>query len=101
MQRLVILGTGGNAQDVLDVVEAINAATPTWEIAGFLDDARSPGIRHLGFEVLGPLCTASRHANSSYFINGIGSDRSFLRRPEILGSTGVSVDRFATLVHPS
>lgn len=101
MQRLVILGTGGNAHDVLDVVEAINAAAPTWEIAGFLDDARPPGIRHLGFEVLGLLCTASRYANSAYFINVIGSDRSYWRRPEILGSTGLSPDRFATLVHPA
>jgi sugar O-acyltransferase (sialic acid O-acetyltransferase NeuD family) len=101
MQRLVILGTGGSAHDVRDIVEAINARTPTWEIAGFLDDARPQGIPHHGFEVLGSLGTASRYANSSYFINVIGSDRSYRRRPEILDLTGLSANRFATLVHPA
>ena len=61
---LVILGTGGSAYDVLDVVEAINAAAPTWEVVGFLDDARPPGTRHLGLEVLGPLREAARFADA-------------------------------------
>src|SRR4051812_33313301 len=51
---LLILGTGGSAHDVLDVVEAINAVAPTWGVAGFLDDNRPPGTRHLGLEVFGP-----------------------------------------------
>lgn len=42
---LVILGTGGSACDVLDIVGGLNAQTPTWELAGFLDDARPPGSR--------------------------------------------------------
>jgi len=42
-QALVILGTGGSAYDVLDIVEAINANRPTWRVAGFLDDARPKG----------------------------------------------------------
>lgn len=96
---LVILGTGGNAYDVLDVVEAINAASPTWAVAGFLDDARPPGSRHLGLEVLGPLHEAGRLVGHS-FVNAIGSDRSFRRLPEILAATGLPSDRFATLVHP-
>ena len=40
---LVILGTGGSAYDLLDIVEAINAIQPTWEPIGFLDDARPAG----------------------------------------------------------
>jgi sugar O-acyltransferase (sialic acid O-acetyltransferase NeuD family) len=99
MQPLLIIGTGGSAYDVLDIVEAINTATPTWEIAGFLDDARPAGSWHLGFDILGPVSAASRHPGS-WFINVIGSDRSYWRRPEILASTGVPTDRFATLVHP-
>lgn len=95
----VILGTGGNAYDILDVVEAINAAAPTWDVAGFLDDARPPGTRHLNLEVLGPLREAARLRDYT-FINAIGSDKSFRRLPEILASTGLAVERFATLVHP-
>ena len=97
---LVILGTGGNAYDVLDVVEAINAAAPTWDVVGFLDDARPPGTRHLGLEVLGPLRAATRFRDHA-FVNAIGSDKSFRRLPEILASTGLAADQFTTLVHPA
>ena len=96
---LLILGTGGGAHDVLDVIDAINACRPTWEVAGFLDDARPKGVRHLGVEVLGPLPDARRHADCC-FVNAIGGDRSYRSLPEILASTGLGVDRFATLIHP-
>jgi sugar O-acyltransferase (sialic acid O-acetyltransferase NeuD family) len=101
MPRLVILGTGGSAHDVLDIVEAINATKPTWTVGGFLDDAISQGSRHLGFEILGPVSAAPRYSDSSYFMNAIGSDRSYRRRPDILASTGLLPERFATLVHPA
>src|SRR5438128_759449 len=41
--ELIILGTGGSAYDVLDIVDAINrcAAAPVWRVAGFLDDGRA------------------------------------------------------------
>jgi sugar O-acyltransferase (sialic acid O-acetyltransferase NeuD family) len=98
---LVIIGTGGSAHDALDIIEAINAERPTWEVTGFLDDDRPCESRHLGLEVLGPLCAASRHPESWSFINVIGSDRSYRRRPEITASTGLRPERFATLVHPA
>jgi sugar O-acyltransferase (sialic acid O-acetyltransferase NeuD family) len=96
---LVILGTGGNTYDILDVVEAINAAAPTWDVVGFLDDARPPGTQYPGLEILGPLREAARFSDHT-FVNTIGSDKSFRRLPEILASTGLAVERFATLVHP-
>jgi sugar O-acyltransferase (sialic acid O-acetyltransferase NeuD family) len=99
-QPLIILGTGGSAFDVLDVIEAINAQAPRWEVAGFLDDSRSQGSRYLGFDVLGRLSDALRFSDH-FFINVIGSDQSYRRRPEILASTGLTADRFATLVHPT
>src|SRR5690348_13194568 len=100
LQRLIILGTGGNAYDVLDVVEAINRLAPTWEVAGFLDDARDAGSRHLNLPVMGALSDARNFAADHRFINAIGSDTSFRRRPEIVVSMGLAIDRFATLVHP-
>jgi sugar O-acyltransferase (sialic acid O-acetyltransferase NeuD family) len=98
-QALVILGTGGSAYDVLDIVEAINAIRPTWRVAGFLDDARPVGSVHLGIEVLGPLRDAMKF-RSCQFINVIGSDSSYRRRPEIVALTGLKPEQFATLVHP-
>jgi sugar O-acyltransferase (sialic acid O-acetyltransferase NeuD family) len=97
-QPLIILGTGGSAYDALDVVEAINAKSPTWEVVGFLDDRRA-GEGHLGWKVLGPL-TAAAQFNRCLFVNVIGSDRSYPLRPQLIARTALPADRFATLVHP-
>jgi sugar O-acyltransferase (sialic acid O-acetyltransferase NeuD family) len=99
MHPLIILGTGGSAYDALDIVEAINAVSPTWKVAGFLDDARPVGSEHLGLPILGRLADAVQFADAR-FLNVIGSDTSYRRRPEIIDSTGLSAERFATLVHP-
>lgn len=96
---LIILGTGGNALDFLDVVEAINGVAPTWELVGFLDDARDPGSTYHGIEVLGPLARAA-DLRRCWFVNAIGSDRSFRRRADIVSATGLGDQFFATLVHP-
>ena len=98
-QPLVILGTGGGASELLDIVDAINAIRPTWEPIGYLDDAKPPGSWHLALKVLGPLRDAPRFGEGA-FVNAIGSDKSYRRRPDILASTGLAADRFATLVHP-
>src|SRR5207237_4161037 len=99
---LIILGTGGNAYDVLDIVDAINGSAPSqqqWEVTGFLDDARAAGTEFVGRPILGRLAEAGRFARES-FVNAIGSDASYSRREAIIASTGVALDRFATLVHP-
>jgi sugar O-acyltransferase (sialic acid O-acetyltransferase NeuD family) len=99
IQPLIILGTGGSAYDVLDIVESINADAPRWEVVGFLDDLKPAGCEHLGYPVLGPLPSALRFRDCC-FINCIGSDRSFRARPRVVEATGLGLDRFATLVHP-
>jgi sugar O-acyltransferase (sialic acid O-acetyltransferase NeuD family) len=73
---------------------------PTWTVAGFLDDDRPSGSRHMGREVLGPLRDSPRF-EGCMFINSIGSDKTYRRRPEILASTGLAAERFASLVHPA
>lgn len=100
-QPLIILGTGGSAYDVLDIVEAINRVAPdTWHVAGFLDDARAAGSRHVDRPVLGRLSDAPDFAANYRFINVIGSDTSYRRRPQIIAGTRLPDDRFATLIHP-
>jgi len=53
--RLVLIGGGGHASDVLQAVEAINAARPTYEVLGILDDNEveprrfaGRGVVHIG-----------------------------------------------------
>ena len=98
-RRLIILGTSGSAYDVLDVVTALNRTSAAWEVAGFLDDARPAGSRYLDFPILGALRDAAGFADC-WFINVIGSDTSYRRRAEIVRSTGLAPERFATLGHP-
>ena len=37
-KKLYIIGAGGFGREVSWLVERINADTPSWEIAGFIDD---------------------------------------------------------------
>jgi sugar O-acyltransferase (sialic acid O-acetyltransferase NeuD family) len=98
-ESLIIIGTGGSAHDALDVIEAINSRSPTWKVAGFLDDFQPAGNHHLGLEVLGRLNDAPRFAEH-WFLNVIGSDKSYCSRPEIIASTRLHSRQFATLIHP-
>src|SRR5262245_26397131 len=99
VRQLVILGASGNALDILDVVDAINASKLTWNVAGLLDDGERPERSYAGLAILGRLADAQRF-DEVWFINAIGSDKSFRHRPRIMASTGVPLDRFATLIHP-
>lgn len=98
-QRLVILGKSGNAGDVLDVIESINGHEPTWEVAGLLDDGCVAGTKYLGLTVLGAVRSAAGLSDDVVFLNAIGSERSYRRRPEIAASMNLAPSRFATLVH--
>lgn len=98
-QPLIIIGTGGNALDILDIVDAANAQKPTWEVVGFLDDARPRGSHFEGIEILGGVRDASRHSGRQ-FVNAIGSDKSYRKRPDIVQQTKLALEQFATLIHP-
>jgi sugar O-acyltransferase (sialic acid O-acetyltransferase NeuD family) len=99
-ERLIILGAGGTAYDIIQMVEAINASARTWEIAGFLDDTRPRGSKFLDQEVLGKLEDAGSLRDCK-FILAIGSDHSFRDREALIARTRLPADRFATLAHPS
>jgi sugar O-acyltransferase (sialic acid O-acetyltransferase NeuD family) len=54
---LVIVGAGGHGREVLDVVRAVNSATPTWDLLGFVADGGGDleEIEALGVSFLGPI----------------------------------------------
>jgi sugar O-acyltransferase (sialic acid O-acetyltransferase NeuD family) len=97
--RIIIIGTGGNALDVLDVIDSINRTVPTWDVVGFIDDSRAVGSQFEGRDILSGLRDAGSHKDC-LFMNSIGSDRSYRKRPDFIASTRLELDRFATLVHP-
>ena len=100
---VVILGIGGNCVDILDTILDINrsARRQRYECIGFLDDNPAVnGTRIHGIAVLGPLAGA-RRLRRARFVNGIGSPRNFRRKQAVIAQTGLSADRFVTLVHPT
>lgn len=104
MKDIIILGAGGNCIDVLDAINEINKLemSPKYRCVGFLDDNRKAwGTKVFGVEVLGPLESACSYPDSNFFAHALGSTSYFWRKREILDATGISLDRFVTIVHPS
>ena len=103
VKKIVILGTGGNSIDIFDTINDINLKNSScvYECIGFLDDNESVWGKALyGVKVLGPLCNASMLKNCS-FVNGIGAPSNFWQKDAIISQTGVSLEQFETIIHPS
>lgn len=101
IKKVIILGTGGNCLDILDTINDINEKEKKYECVGFLDDNESMwGKTLMGKKVLGPLKLAKDY-DDCFFVNGIGSDRTFLFKKKIIDSTGVTLDKFETIIHPT
>lgn len=101
LHRLIVLGKSGNAGDVLDVIESINRHHPQWEVVGLLDDASAAGTKYIGLNVLGVVRNAMNFGDDCFFLNSIGSERSYRHRSNITSSMNLGPSRFATLVHAS
>ena len=102
-KKIVILGTGGNCLDILDAINDVNDARreKIYECIGFLDDDEQKwGKEFFGVKVWGPLASAGQYEECS-FVNGIGSPANFWKKKEIISKTGVGLERFETIVHPT
>ncbi len=102
-KKVIILGTGGNCADILEMLDAINEENnkTLYECAGFLDDdEKKRGEKFHGSDVLGGLADASDFAGC-FFVNGIGSVNNFWKKPSIIAKTGIARERFLTLIHPT
>lgn len=102
-QKIIIFGTGGNCIDILDTLLDINEARgqPVYECVGFLDDNRQNwGKEFFGVKVLGPLAAAGEYPDCR-FVNGIGSPNNFWKKKEIIATSGIPLERFETVVHPT
>lgn len=97
---LIIVGCGGFGREVNDVVDAINAQSPTWELLGYVDDAPSPTNAALvaarGGQILGGLDRLADAAPQVNYVIGVGSPAA---KAAIAGKLGERPA--ATLVHPA
>ncbi len=102
-RKIIILGTGGSSRDILDITYDINAfyGKEIYLVLGFLDDDESKWGKEInGIKILGPLVSAVDYTDA-FFINGIGSPKTFLDKQKIISKTNIPMDRFVTLIHPS
>ncbi|MFC7486542.1 acetyltransferase [Knoellia sp. CPCC 206453] len=102
MKRLAVCGSGGFGREVLQIVAAINAGTPTWELIGVLDDAPTPlalahlnelGVAHLG--AIADLTAVAAAGGGAAAVVAIGD--SSVRHT--IASANPDVE-WAVLVHP-
>ena len=75
MTPLVIVGTGGHGRETLDIVEAINAQSSTFEFVGFIDERldNEPLVAARGARVVGSLATLREHDRNTRYVIGIGN----------------------------
>lgn len=99
MRDLVIVGAGGFGRETIDVVRAINSASPTWRLLGVIDDAPSEAnlgrlhaldVVHLG--------TLNRIPADTAVAVGVGSPRA---RAAIVSALSLPGRLFPTLIHPT
>lgn len=99
LKPLVILGAGGFARETLDVVDAINAVSPTWDMLGFLVDPEYAEVGKLIQEkpILGDLSWLAQHPDV-FVVCGVGAPEVRYRMIQQVRPYKV---QFATLIHPS
>lgn len=95
---IVIVGASGFGKEVAFLIEDINARSPSWRIAGFLDDDEAKHqSRCLGYPVLGGTDWLKSHSDVACTV-AIGDPR--VRRRVVRRLEGWGIE-FPCLVHPS
>jgi sugar O-acyltransferase (sialic acid O-acetyltransferase NeuD family) len=99
--KIVIVGAGGHARDVLDVIEACNDASAGYDVLGFIVGAGfgAPGALVNGRPILGDFGWLAGRAADVRLVTAVGSPS--LRRRLVEEARGAGA-RFAdAVVHPS
>lgn len=98
---LLLLGTGGFARETLELVRAVNAVAPAWNVIGMLDDDPATHGRDVhGVKVLGP-CAAVHDHPDALVAACVASPDDPMRRLGLVGRLDLPAERYATLVHPA
>lgn len=101
-EPIVVVGAGGFGREVLDVIDAINATAPTWDVLGVADDAPDQcNLDRLAARDVLYLGTVDEMIGGGKVISyvvGIGSPAARRRVASRLDSGGFTA---VTLVHPT
>ena len=100
LRKLVLVGGAGTSSDVLALIASINRVSMRYQVAGLLDDAIPEGTLRFGIPVLGPITNYDSLGNA-WFVDCLGSPRSYRKREELLERYGMLTTQFETLIHHS
>lgn len=103
IKKIIVLGTGGNAIDILDTINDLkkNHTTTMYDCVGFLDDDKEKWNKeYYGAKVLGRIKKAKEFTDA-YFVNGIGNEKNYLHKEAIIGKANIPLERFVTIIHPT
>lgn len=100
LQKVVILGAGNFGRETLDVFNAVNKVTPTFDVLGFLDDNKEKHGKILnGQPILGGINWLESHdLNEIQAICGVGE--SHIRYKIIKKAERIGV-KFCNVIHPN
>ena len=99
LQKVVIIGSGGFGREVLDVLEAVNEETPTYDILGFITEPgyQPPGTIIHDKPILGYYDWLEAHKDEVKAICGVGAPAARLHLIQKAEEIGVS---FFSVIHP-
>jgi sugar O-acyltransferase (sialic acid O-acetyltransferase NeuD family) len=100
LRKLVLVGGAGTSSDVLALIASINRVSTRYQVVGLLDDAIPEGTFRFGIPVLGPIANW-KSLEKAWFVDCLGSPRSYRKRETTLEGHGILLARFETLIHPS
>ncbi len=93
LPSIIVVGLGGNTREFLDLIES------QFSVMAILSDSPEHGPLFRTLPVL-PLSTA-RHFDSSHFLFLIGSEKSYLKREDMISALGIQKNKFARIIHPT
>jgi sugar O-acyltransferase (sialic acid O-acetyltransferase NeuD family) len=98
MKKIVIIGSGGFAQEVAWLIEEINSYKKEWELLGYIDDYYLDriGNSYGGYKVIGDLNYLNSLHDNVYVVIAIGNGNV---RKNIVEK--IKNKKFATLIHPN
>lgn len=103
-EPIVVVGAGGFGREVIDVIDAINAANPrpVWTVAGVVDDSPSEvnleRLGNRGVKFLGGTHVPLQWPSRAHYAIGIGSPRVRKLISDRYDASGMTA---ATLIHPT
>lgn len=100
MKDLIILGAGGTAAQIAELVESLNEQNKEWNVVGYLDD--NPALfdkEMVGYKVIGTIDDAHKYPEA-YFISSIAHPNNRMIRREIYMRVKQQGGKFATLISP-